>query len=158
MWFRDSDENFSVIPLILEIFLIFTFSYLISPSFLTHALFLPFLWDCFLSLSLSRRMPPGVLLWRRSSHGLAHTRRHPPPSFLSIPSPYRALCLLRALFILLFSQARALSRYLLDVPVNTAGAVTVMYGCNPSSAVWHGCQLPRETRWFIFCGAAYGLI
>lgn len=56
------------------------------------------------------------------------------------------------------SQSRTLSRYLLDVPVNTVGAVIVMYGCNPTAAAWHGCQLPWETRWFIFCSSAYGPI
>lgn len=42
--------------------------------------------------------------------------------------------------------------------VNTVGAVMVMYGCNPAAAVCHGCQFLWETRWFIFCSSAYGLI
>lgn len=114
------------------------------PQF-SHSSFLPLR-----LFSLLPWTPPSEFLSCRSSHGLAHTRRHPPPFFLSIPS-----LLAHFIYFIIF---RAWSRHLLDVPVNTAGAVTVMYGCNPSSAAWHGCQLPRETRWFIFCGDAYGLI
>lgn len=47
-------------------------------------------------------------------------------------------------------------RYLLDVVVNTVGAVTVIYGHKPSAAAWHNCQLPWETTWFILSSDAYG--
>lgn len=49
-------------------------------------------------------------------------------------------------------------RSLLDVVLNTVGAVRVIYGRNPNAAAWHGCQLPWETTWFILCCCAYGLI
>lgn len=140
-------EFFVSVPMI-EIFRISSFCHL--PFIPSHIFTLSFP----LLLFFLRRTSLSVFLSHKSSHtlSLAHT---------VIPSvPFYQSLLLRAfcgcggnMF-----RWRAPSRYLLDVLVNTAGAVTVMYGCNPNSAAWHGCQLPRETRWFIFCSSAYGLI
>lgn len=75
--------------------------------------------------------------------------RFPPSIRFPLPS---------SMYMVAGNVAHTLSRYLLYVLVNTVRAVKVMYGCNPTAAARHSCQLPWETRWFIFCSFAYGPI
>lgn len=114
--------EFFMFVLMIEIFLISSFYYL--PFFLSHIFTFSFLCYCFL-----RRMSLSVFLSHKSSHTLSHTHSYPLcPSYQSLL--LRAFCGCGGNMF----WWRALSRYLLDVLVNTAGAVTVMYGCNPNSA------------------------
>lgn len=119
MQFRDSDENLPLITLILEPFLIFT-SFLFFPFhfFLCSHTF------SFPPLPLERlpacfsRVDPLTLL---------HTHAVIPPAVLFI-NPLRLLTLFISLFSQPYPDASWMCRW------NAAGAVTVMYGCNPGSA------------------------
>lgn len=135
------------LEVMIEVFLLVQ---VITFTFHTHARMPPFRFNCLPFVSSF------VFLTRASLFSLKHSSSF---FFFFFPSP--CLFVFRSSVSVVAGNVPelwALSRNLQDVLVNTVGAVIVMYCCNPTTAVRHGCQLPWETRWFIFHSSVYGPI